>query len=137
MGGTSVLFFVKLMLEQLGGSTSSSPGQLTREMKPKLTLGICLKFHMKIFDPLGLVMLTKMIGNLLFRISSQVIKQEESKSGSWYLRGSRSSSPPKTGLWSMLSLEAGCPTFLWAMMGSTRCLLCLWPSGQAHLAPLS
>ena len=31
---------------------------------------------MKIFDPLGLVMPTKMIGNLLFRISLQVIKKE-------------------------------------------------------------
>ena len=31
---------------------------------------------MKIFDPLGLVMPTKMIGNLLFRITLQVVKQE-------------------------------------------------------------
>ena len=31
---------------------------------------------MRIFDPLGLVMPTKMIGNLLFRISLQVIKKE-------------------------------------------------------------
>ena len=31
---------------------------------------------MKIFDPLGLVMPTKMIGNLLFRISLQFVKKE-------------------------------------------------------------
>ena len=77
-------FFVRLeisdedrqLLDLLGGNISPSSDQLPREMKPKLTLRICLKFHMKIFDPLGLVMPTKMIGNLLFRISLQVIKKD-------------------------------------------------------------
>ena len=72
-------FFVKLelsdedkkLLDQLRGN-----GQLPREIKPRLTLRICLRFHMKIFDPLGLVMPTKMIGNLLFRISLQLVKKE-------------------------------------------------------------
>ena len=47
------------------------------EVKLKLTLRIALRFHMKTFDPLGLVMPTKMIGNLLFRSSLQIIKKEE------------------------------------------------------------
>ena len=76
--------FVKLVLsdedtqlmDQLGGNDTPAVDQLPREIKPKLTLRICLRFHMKIFDPLGLVMPTKMIGNLLFRISLQVIKKE-------------------------------------------------------------
>mgnify|MGYP001252342840 CR=1 FL=1 len=77
-------FFVKLvlsdedaqLLDQLGERESPTTDQLPREIKPRLTLRICLRFHMKIFDPLGLVMPTKMIGNLLFRISLQVIKKE-------------------------------------------------------------
>ena len=66
--------FVKLVLsdedtqlmDQLGGNDTPAVDQLPREVKPKLTLRICLRFHMKIFDPLGLVMPTKMIGNLLY-----------------------------------------------------------------------
>ena len=77
-------FFVKLeisadaqlLLDQLGEDVATGGEQLPREIKPKLTLRICLKFHMKIFDPLGLVMPTKMIGNLLFRITLQAIKKE-------------------------------------------------------------
>ena len=72
--------FVKLELsdddKQLLGQLDGSKVQLPRDIQPKLTLRICLRFHMKIFDPLGLVMPTKMIGNLLFRISLQVIKKE-------------------------------------------------------------
>ena len=71
------------LLDQLGGIESPSTEQLPREIKPKLTLRICLRFHMKIFDPLGLVMPTKMIGNLLFRISLQVIKKEGKWRISW------------------------------------------------------
>ena len=78
-------FFVKLdiseddrqLLDQLDKGATPSNDQLPREVKPRLTLRICLRFHMKIFDPLGLVMPTKMIGNLLFRFSLQVIKKEE------------------------------------------------------------
>ena len=77
-------FFVRLeiseedreLLDQLDKGTSPSTDQMPREVKPKLTLRICLRFQMKIFDPLGLVMPTKMIGNLLFRITLQVIKKE-------------------------------------------------------------
>ena len=75
-------FFVKLelsdddkqLLDQLRGVEQEE--QLPREVKPRLTLRICLRFHMKIFDPLGLVMPTKMLGNLLFRISLQLVKKE-------------------------------------------------------------
>ena len=47
------------------------------EVKPKITLRICLTYHMKPFDPLGLVMPTKMIGNLLFRCTLQALKKAE------------------------------------------------------------
>ena len=77
-------FFVKLeisdedrkLLDLPDASLSPITNQLPRDIKPRLTLRICLRFHMKIFDPLGFVMPTKMIGNLLFRISLQVIKKE-------------------------------------------------------------
>ena len=57
------------------------PGHSARDVlvapvRQKLTLRICLKFHMRIFDPLGFVLPTKMIGNLLFRTTIQVIKKE-------------------------------------------------------------
>ena len=46
-------------------------------VKPKLTLKLCLHFHMKVFDPLGLVMPTKMIGSFLFRRTLQIVKKAE------------------------------------------------------------
>ena len=64
------------LLDSLGENESPSTEQLPRVIKPKLTQRFCLRFYMKIFDPLGLVMPTKIIGNLLFRISLQVIKKE-------------------------------------------------------------
>ena len=70
-------FFVKLLITDDDKNlfqTQKFPS-LNKDIQPKLTLRICLKFHMKIFDPLGLVMPTKMIGNLLFRITLQIIKK--------------------------------------------------------------
>ena len=46
------------------------------QVKPHLTLRICLSKHAKAFDPLGWVLPTKMIGNLLFRRTLQLMKQE-------------------------------------------------------------
>ena len=46
-------------------------------MKPVLTLRIGLSFHAKTYDPLGLVLPTRMIGNLLFRKSLQLLKKEQ------------------------------------------------------------
>ena len=43
---------------------------------PHLTLRIALSIHAKAYDPLGLVLPCKMIGNLLLRLSIQVIKKE-------------------------------------------------------------
>ena len=37
------------------------------QIKPHLTLRVCLSLHAKAHDPLGLVLPTRMIGNLLFR----------------------------------------------------------------------
>ena len=47
------------------------------DIKCKLTLRICLKFHMKIFNPLGLVLPTRMWRNLLFRCTLQIIETAE------------------------------------------------------------
>ena len=44
-------------------------------LPPKLTLRICLSLHARAFDPLGLVLPTRMIGNLLFRNTLQFLKR--------------------------------------------------------------
>ena len=46
------------------------------QVKPVLTIRACLSFHAKAYDPLGFVLPTRMIGNLLFRITLQRIKKE-------------------------------------------------------------
>ena len=69
-------FFVKMKLSESDKKFFEDFGP-AKMVKPKLTLQICLHFHAKIYDPLGLVMPTKMIGNLLFRSSLQFIKKEE------------------------------------------------------------
>ena len=45
-------------------------------IQPVLTLRICLSKHARAFDPHGLVLPTKMVGNLLFRKTLQHMKQE-------------------------------------------------------------
>ena len=45
-------------------------------IKPHLTLRICLSLHAKAYDPLGLVLPVRMIGNLLFRKTLQALKKE-------------------------------------------------------------
>ena len=44
-------------------------------LPPVLTLRICLSLHARAFDPLGLVLPTRMIGNLLFRNTLQHLKR--------------------------------------------------------------
>ena len=62
---------------------SNEAGSKLREIKPKLTLRICLSFHAKTHDPLGLVLPTRMIGNLLFRKSLQKVKKEQKGKIPW------------------------------------------------------
>ena len=50
---------------------------ISKEMKWVLTLRIYLSIHAKMYDLLGLVQPTTMIGNLLFRKSLQTIKKEQ------------------------------------------------------------
>ena len=45
-------------------------------LPPTLTLRICLSLHARAFDPLGLVLPTRMIGNLLFRNNLQFLKRD-------------------------------------------------------------
>ena len=46
-----------------------------RSLKSKLTLRLSLSFHSRIFDPLGLMLPTRMIGMLLFLESIQFLKK--------------------------------------------------------------
>ena len=64
-------FFVKLDLLE------ADTLEQKLDIKCKLTLRICLKFHMKIFNPLGLVLPTRMWRNLLFRCTLQIIEKAE------------------------------------------------------------
>ena len=54
-----------------------------RPVKPVLTLRIGLSFHAKAYDPLGLVLPTRMIGNLLFRNSLQTLKKDQKGKIPW------------------------------------------------------
>ena len=53
-----------------------TPVAVPRTLKMKLTIRIALSFHAKTHDPIGLVLPTRMIGALLFRVSLQLIKKE-------------------------------------------------------------
>ena len=46
------------------------------EIAPQLTLRACLSLHSKPFDPLGLVLPARVIGNLLLRCTLQLIKKD-------------------------------------------------------------
>ena len=60
-----------------------SSESLPRSVKPVLTLRIGLSFHAKAYDPLGLVLPTRMIGSLLFRKSLQLLKKEQKGKIPW------------------------------------------------------
>ena len=55
----------------------------TIQIKPHLTLRVCLSLHAKAHDPLGLVLPTRMIGNLLFRATLQALKKERKGKIPW------------------------------------------------------
>lgn len=42
---------------------------------PHLTLRLCLSLHSRPFDPLGFILPTRVIGNLLFRLTLQIMKK--------------------------------------------------------------
>ena len=65
-----------------GRSVHNSEG-LVRDVRPVLTLRISLSFHAKTYDPLGLVLPTRMIGNILFRKSLQILKKEQKGKIPW------------------------------------------------------
>ena len=50
---------------------------------PHLTLRACLSLHARPFDPLGLVLPTRMIGNILFRNTLQIIKKDKKGKIPW------------------------------------------------------
>ena len=50
--------------------------RIPQTLKPKLTIRMSLSCHAKVFDPLGLVLLTRLIGMLLFSTSFQELKKE-------------------------------------------------------------
>ena len=51
--------------------------------KLKLNLRICLSFHSKPYDPLGFVLPTRMVGNILFRKTIQSLKKERQGKIPW------------------------------------------------------
>ena len=55
----------------------------TIQIRPRLTLRVCLSLHAKAHDPLGLVLPTRMIGNLLFRKTLQILKKERKGKIPW------------------------------------------------------
>ena len=77
-------FFVRLnlssaekeMLPDDGAGRNAVQHPIHQTLKPKLTIRIGLSFHAKVFDPLGLVLPTRLIGMLLFRSSLQALKKE-------------------------------------------------------------
>ena len=50
---------------------------------PHLTLRACLSLHSKPYDPLGLVLPTRMIGNILFRSTLQIMKKNKKGKIPW------------------------------------------------------
>ena len=56
-------------------SVNVSPANVV-QISPHLTLRIALSIHAKAYDPLGLVLPCKMIGNLLLRLTIQVQRKE-------------------------------------------------------------
>ena len=52
-------------------------------IKPYLTIRACLSIHAKTYDPLGLILPTKMVGNLLFRETLQKMKREKKGKIPW------------------------------------------------------
>ena len=56
---------------------------ISKEMKLVLTLRISLSIHAKTYDLLGLVLPTRIIGNLLFRKYLQTIKNEQKGKIPW------------------------------------------------------
>ena len=53
------------------------------DIKPALTLRSCLSLHAKTYDPLGLFLPVKMVGNLLFRKTLQTLKKERQGKIPW------------------------------------------------------
>ena len=79
------------LLPQLGieeSATEPPPVQSNKQPPQsspvlKLTLRICLSIHSKTYDPLGIFLPTKMIGNLLFRITTQFLNKDGVKGIQW------------------------------------------------------
>ena len=85
------LLYVKANLQKPGKNVQRGVGNVTVEIdplsnisiKPHLTLRACLSLHAKPFDPLGLVLPTRVIGNILFRVTLQIIKKDKKGKIPW------------------------------------------------------
>ena len=84
-------FYVKSNLEKPGKKQKKSEVSVTINkdsidrinIKPHLTIRACLSLHAKAYDPLGLVLPTKMVGSLLFRKTLQEMKRERKGKIPW------------------------------------------------------
>ena len=60
----------------IGGSdVKKNDSGMSVQVKPHLTLRVCLSLHSKPYDPLGLLLPLRMVGNLLFRNTLQDLKR--------------------------------------------------------------
>ena len=75
-------FFIKV--EALGRKHNSTLSLLMFVDNPKLKLRLrdCLSLHARAFDPLGLILPLKMLGNLLFRVTLQHLSDQTKKKNS-------------------------------------------------------
>ena len=53
------------------------------QVKPHLTIRVCLSLHSKPYDPMGFILPTKMIGSILFRDTIQFMKRERKGKVPW------------------------------------------------------
>ena len=83
------MLYVKADFEKSGKSNWScttievTAGPTSVRVLPHLTLRVCLSLHSRPFDALGFILPTRMIGNILFRNTLQLMKKEKKGKIPW------------------------------------------------------
>ena len=75
-------FFIKVEAQGRKHNSTISLLQFVENPKLKLRLRDCLSLHARAFDPLGLILPLKMLGNLLFRVTLQQLSDRIKKNDS-------------------------------------------------------
>ena len=71
------LFYIKVNISGKRRTVKINLSQILKEPQLNLTLRDALSLHAKAFDPLGLILPTKMVGMILFRETTQKLKEGE------------------------------------------------------------